>query len=198
VTILYVETNFVVAIAKGQDTEVDRLLESPPHSTQIHVPSACLIEALATLKTETKQRAKFVNELSVNRREAQRDSTSENAASLVFHLNEAIVKSQELLNDVRGRLNKALVDLTVNAQILPVGRSMIEDAFNLTVLDDAMDRLILSCILDHASSTTSGSKAFLSANSRDFGHPGVKGLLSAAGVSYFESAGRFVDGSSPR
>ncbi len=48
--ILYVETNFLMGIAKGQDSQAEDLLRNTPNSVRLAVPSFCFVEALTTLE----------------------------------------------------------------------------------------------------------------------------------------------------
>lgn len=50
--ILYVETNFLMAIAKRQDLEAENLLCSLPSSIRIVIPNFCYVEALNRWETE--------------------------------------------------------------------------------------------------------------------------------------------------
>lgn len=52
--ILYIETNFLMGIAKGQDPQAQNLLLNTPTSIAIVIPSICYVEALTTLEQEEK------------------------------------------------------------------------------------------------------------------------------------------------
>jgi hypothetical protein len=56
-------------------------------------------------------------------------------------------------------------------------------------VEDPTDNLILTTILQHASSRPSVKKAFLSENSKDFAKNDVKRILEVAEVKYFRDAG---------
>lgn len=88
-SILYVETNYPVGFAKGQDPGSDSLAGPDPRAFRLAFPSICFMEALTVLNAETKSRNKFLDELERQIREVGRDGTSPNALSLVAHLKEA-------------------------------------------------------------------------------------------------------------
>jgi hypothetical protein len=52
--ILYVETNFLMGIAEGQDPQAEDLLRNTPNSVRLATPSICFVEALTTLEQEEK------------------------------------------------------------------------------------------------------------------------------------------------
>ena len=185
--ILYVETNFPVGIAKGQDPDGARLLAAPSASIRIAMPDICYIEALSVLKRETKQRKKFlVEQLDFQIREASRDVTSDHASSLLSHLIPAKFQFEGLLNDIKIRLYQALKDLARISEWVPLTDQLIDEALDDEIVDEASDNLILTCILHHARGHPGEVKAFLSGNSKDFGEPDVQEALRDADIHYFK------------
>jgi hypothetical protein len=81
-SILYVETNLILSIAKGQDVEAARLVQEGSIGFQLFIPSVCHMEALSAWVTEKKGRIKFHEELERNRREVDRDKTSPHTQDL--------------------------------------------------------------------------------------------------------------------
>jgi len=58
--LLYLETNFIMAIAKGRDGLVENILQNPPDYLTIAIPSICLMEFLfACLGKRTKAESVF-------------------------------------------------------------------------------------------------------------------------------------------
>ena len=55
---LYVETNFPIGIAKGQDPEAAEFLESDSLDVQIAIPGVCVMEAFSVWEFEEKQKKK--------------------------------------------------------------------------------------------------------------------------------------------
>ena len=74
--ILYIETNFLISIAKGQDPQADTLLQNTPSSVRIAIPSICYVEALSRWKDELKYSERFQSELKLRLNDANRDRTS--------------------------------------------------------------------------------------------------------------------------
>ena len=45
--VLYIETNFLMSVAKGQDPQADSLLQNTPSSVRLAIPGICYMEALS-------------------------------------------------------------------------------------------------------------------------------------------------------
>jgi hypothetical protein len=52
VTILYLETNFLMSIAMGRDPEASDLLSQRPAGVRLAMPQVCCMEALSVLNEE--------------------------------------------------------------------------------------------------------------------------------------------------
>ncbi len=182
---LYVETNFLIAFAKGQDEEVARLVAECPLTVRIAVPSICFMEALSVLEAERKARRRLINDLETHAREAGRDMFASVAITLRFHLESAAVESIDLLDEIERRLEFVLKVLAGTAELIDLRKEMILAAVGSHFTDDPTDNLILACIADHAASRPDSAKAFVSANARDYNRPDVLDLLDRSGVRYF-------------
>ncbi|MCL1473662.1 PIN domain-containing protein [Argonema antarcticum] len=184
--ILYVETNFLLSIAKGQDPEAPDLLLNPPSSVNIAIPSICYMEALSALAEDLKYRKRFGDELRVRLKDAERNLTSAYAQSLAFHLKEAVNRNEKLIEEIEARLLLSLNQLATKAEIIELTADMLRESLQTKRIQERTDNLILHCILGHARSHTTGVKVFLSGNTRDFGTLVVQQALRDAGVSdYF-------------
>ncbi|MBX6313394.1 MAG: hypothetical protein IRY99_10835 [Isosphaeraceae bacterium] len=182
---LYIETNFAISITKGQDSGAVALLSARPDVIQLVVPSVCFMEAFSVFESERKQRRKFLAELGPYAREARRDSTSAHAQALLFHLEQANIEGEGVLNDIRVRLYQALDQLVAQAEIIPLGPQVIRDSLTNSLLNGPTDNLILHCILDHARAAAPGPKAFVSANRHDYDQPDAAQALTAVGIRFF-------------
>ncbi|MDB9309833.1 PIN domain-containing protein [Aphanizomenon sp. CS-733/32] len=197
-TILYIETNFFMSIAKGQDSQAENLLYNPPNSVKIFIPNICYIEAVSVYKLEKQEKLKFKRELELKITEIDRDKTSNYAPLLSQQLQETIITNNDLLNDIEDRLTNA-----INTQITSINlefkklqdicKSMLIQPETLLIKNDIMDNVILQCILDHAQSHPQEDKAFISNNSKDFGKPEVKEVLRNAGIKYFTITQDFLN-----
>jgi rRNA-processing protein FCF1 len=184
-SILYVETNFLLACAKGQDLIANALIEAPSTEIQLMIPSVCFMEALSTIEAESRHRKKWINDLRSYRREVGRDLHSSHAVELSSHLEAAAVGSENLLNDIKDRLLTAFGRMATAEQIIPLDPMTIHEGFRFDMLGDPTDSLILSIILMHANRNPAEAKALLSGNHSDFDQPAVKDLLDGASIHYF-------------
>jgi len=185
--ILYVETNFLIGIAKGQSPAAQALLASCPAQLRLAIPGVCFMEAYSVWKQESKQRRDFLGKLQQPIREASRDVTSPSAKSLSFHLQQAEVDGQALLNDIGSRLDFALDQTSKVAEVIDLTTSIVQEALKRALIDDdPTDNLILECILSHARSRPSELKAFLSGNHNDFEKSvAANDALDALNMRYF-------------
>jgi len=94
---LYVETNYPVGYAKGQDGFADGLVNPGLWPFRLAIPDICLMEALSVLNAERKTRRDFVEKLRYQIREAQRNQTSPDARSLQSHLEQAEISADRTL-----------------------------------------------------------------------------------------------------
>ncbi|MEW5861639.1 MAG: PIN domain-containing protein [Cyanobacteriota bacterium] len=181
--ILYVETNFLMSIATGRDSQANTLLENATASVQIAIPSICCMESLSALEDEIKRRNRFMNELNIQISQLQRDLTSSHAQSLLSHLEQSLIENEALLNDVENRLFQALDHLNTKAEIIPLNGDMLQESLDTRFINkDPTDNLILHCILNHARLHPTDRKVFLSANVKEFNQPEVQAALQDAGV----------------
>lgn len=199
--ILYIETNFIIGIAKGQDPLANRLLENPPPSLHIVIPHICFVEALARWKDEERYSKRFSAEIKVQINEARRDLTSSTAASLVTDLEAVDVQTEALLNETQRRLSETIDRLLANAESIALNRDAIAQLAHMTlreektalIKNDLTDNLILLSILGHARLHPREVKVFLSGNTKDFAQSRVRAALREAGIErYFSTTENFL------
>lgn len=185
--ILYVETNFAVGIAKGQDPDSASFLNSGDSDIAIVFPGVCFIEAFSSLSFDIKQKIKFYDELKRHSRGVKRNQDSWLAARLAGEFEQAIVDGEYLLRESEIRLKTVLYRISSgDGAIIAINHDIVQESLNNIYLDDLTDNLILCCILWHARRHPDEPKAFFSANHTDFGKPGSVEILKAAGVRYFK------------
>jgi hypothetical protein len=201
VTILYIETNFLIAIAKGQDAQAEILISQPPPSVRIFIPNICYIEAISVFKIEKQARESFSKEMEKKIIEARRDLSSNYALSLCRNLEQAIIDNQSLLNDIENRMSRAIdqritqiESIYLENNILQnICQSMLTQPETLLIKNDIMDNVILQCIFEHSNRCyPQAIKAFISGNSRDFDQPEVREALRNAGIRYFTNTQHFL------
>ncbi|MDF5720461.1 MAG: PIN domain-containing protein [Rhizonema sp. PD37] len=192
--ILYVETNFVMSIATGRDSQANTLLSNTPESVHIVMPSICFMEALSALEVDIKSRRRFHNELEIRSGDAQRNLTSQHAQSLLSQLQQAQTENDLLLREVQASLFAALDQLATKAERIELTTEMIQASLEISNIDEPTDRLILHCILNHARLHLTEVKVFLSGNSKDFGKLEVQQALQDVGINqYFSNTQTFLN-----
>jgi hypothetical protein len=185
--ILYVETNFTVGIAKGQDPDASAFLEHPDPDISLVFPGVCYMESFSNISHEMRTRGGLYKGIKTHAEEVKRDRTSPKASGLALDLENSILKGDELLSDIKMRLYEALGRISrAPAEIIETDQNIIQDCLDHNYLEDPTDNLIFCCVLHHARRNPQDIKAFLSGNSEDFGKPDVIATLASAGVKYFK------------
>lgn len=199
-TVLYLETNFIVGAAFGQDERADILLRIPTAELQIALPSVCIMEVWAVFEAEKKQRNTLKDTLNDQIAKLSRYPNSPHALALIKHLQLALTENADLLNDVEVRLRDVLSKISglqagsPAVELLPLTQTAFQGSLPAGPTKDHTDNLILAVILAHAQEHPSLNKVLLSNNSKDFQTPEVKALLLAAGVTLtFAHTKAFLD-----
>jgi PIN domain len=197
--ILYLETNFLIGFAKGQDPYLKRLLEED-RQIQFVIPAVCYMESFSVLKSERKlpgnfqkTRDRFDTQLlkpEIN--EAKRNNSSENARDLCTllqqtqsFLEEAQVKRGGLFRDIQEQLFKLLERLADRAEIADLTKEILLQSLNDLIIGEPTDNLILHTLLCHARSHPDSIKLFLSNNTKEFKQSEVSAVLKDVGIEYF-------------
>ena len=193
--ILYIETNFLMSIATGREAEAIMLLQDLSSSVQLVIPSICYMESLSALEDELKRQNYFKEQLSRQISETKRDVTSEQVASLSFHLEESLIYYRNRIGEIKFRLREAIYMLSQKAEMIVLNTEIIEASLNTTIIGkDPTDNLILHCILSHARLRPTETKVFLSGNVKEFRKlPEVQDALREAGITkYFSRTEDFL------
>ncbi|WP_320073126.1 PIN domain-containing protein [Nostoc sp. MG11] len=191
--ILYVETNFLMSIAKGQDELAENFLQNTPTSVCLVIPSICYVESLATLEQEDKYNQDFIRRLDIQVNEAGMDKTSQNAKLVVNYLQKANLSFLEHNNDIEKRFYIAFNQLVSKAEEIPLTTEIIHGSLDKNILKKhLMDKLILECIVHHARLHPNEIKVFLSSNSKEFGRREVIEVLRDTGIQYFNKTQKFL------
>lgn len=192
--ILYIETNFLMSIALGRDSEAGNLLLNPPASLQIAIPEVCSMESLSAFESEQKRRFRFSNELNQLISQLRRDLTSASAQSLLSHLDLSLRENENLLNDIKNRLFLALENIAANVTTIPLSPEIIRATLNNSLMfEEPTDNLICQTILSHARTRPSEVKVLMTGNIKDFTKPTVKAALENAGINlYFSRTSNFI------
>ena len=197
--ILYLETNFLAGFAVGRDAYAEALLGIQRGNLRVAIPAVCLMEAWSVYEDERRRRQAFENTLENQISQLHRDLTSIHADALRRHLQEARTENRSLLNAVRDRLRDVQEKLSGRqagffaVELLPLMEAVLAQDIALGPTKDPTDNLILAIIMEHARRNQDEERVFLSGNTRDFGRPEIRALLSDAGVSeYFARTDAFL------
>lgn len=187
-TILYLETNYLVGIATGRDPGFGSLPLAEFPDLRMAIASVCLLEALSWWEGEIKRREQlktlFTNQIA----QLQRDVVSSHARSLRVLLEEAIVKNQGLLRSIDSRLFSAIKEVTGASELIHPDAAVFQRSRDAPIIDEATDNLILYTILDHASKIDERTKLFLSHNTKEFGDEGARKAFRDAGIEYLSKS----------
>ncbi|WP_094348496.1 PIN domain-containing protein [Nostoc sp. 'Peltigera membranacea cyanobiont' 210A] len=190
--IIYVETNFLMSIAKGQDSQAQELLQNPPSSLRIVVPSICFVESLTTLEQEEKYNLDFLRNLDIQINQAERDNSS-NARSLLSHLEKSRISFLQRSNEVKERFDVAFNRLINTSEMIILSKDIFQLTLNRAIFEKhIIDRIILECIIFHAGLHPNENKVFLSSNSKEFGRREVLEILRDREIQYFNKTQNFL------
>jgi hypothetical protein len=184
-----------MSIATGREAEAIMLLRDLSSSVQLVIPSICYMESLSALEDELKRQNYFKEQLSRQISETKRDVTSEQVASLSFHLEESLIYYRNRIGEIKFRLREAIYMLSQKAEMIVLNTEIIEASLNTTIIGkDPTDNLILHCILSHARLRPTETKVFLSGNVKEFRKlPEVQDALLEAGITkYFSRTEDFL------
>ncbi|MEH2048434.1 PIN domain-containing protein [Nostoc sp.] len=190
--IIYVETNFLMSIAKGQDSQAQELLQNPPSSLRIVVPSICFVESLTTLEQEEKYNLDFLRNLDIQINQAERDNSS-NARLLLSHLEQSRTSFLQRSNEVKEHFDVAFNRLINTSEMITLSKDIFQLTLNRAIFEKhIIDRIILECIIFHAGLHPNENKVFLSRNSKEFGRREVLEILRDREIQYFNKTQNFL------
>lgn len=146
-----------------------------------------------TLEKEEQYSQRFIQEIDNQINEVGRDETSPYAESLRASLEQSRIGFIQQINSFQERFYEALEQLYNKAQTITLNKSILADSLEKNVLEkDLLDRLILKYITYHARYHSNESKAFLSANYKEFGKREVREILQSHNVLYFSITQNFL------
>ncbi|MDB5289288.1 MAG: hypothetical protein JWL69_529 [Phycisphaerales bacterium] len=185
--IAYIETNFIMASATGQDADTLALLAIDPAKLRICIPTVCVMEAWHALNAKLKEFNVFRSELSRRIREVQRDRTSPHAAQLLPDMVRSEIQAGVLFNDIERRFREVLQQLPARAELLPLSPDVLKRSLALPHIDAPADNLILHVICEHAATHPGEEKVLLTANKNDFWTEFTRRVLGAHGITEFRT-----------
>lgn len=186
--ILYLETNFIMAIAKGRDGLVENILQNPPDYLTIAIPSICLMESLVAWEREEKRSQSFRQAVGIEINEAKRNHRLQDAQSVVDFLQQSITAYENLLLDFEKRFENVFEILKTKVELIHPKIENLQLTFAQPLLPQSKERrddFILRCILDHAQANSEETKAFFSENTKQFRQSDVIESFREVGITYF-------------
>jgi hypothetical protein len=191
--ILYIETNFLMAVATGRDPDAHKLLAVTPPLV-LALPTIACMEAFSALEDDIKGRNRFGGQLDQQIGQLRRDNTSSNASALLANLEQAKLQNARLVNDVQARLFELVKQLSSKATLIDTPGQTLHDAVDNDLVErEPTDNLILHTILHHAKRHATETKALLTENANSFGKPEPQSALAAAGIKSFNRSGAFLE-----
>jgi hypothetical protein len=181
--VLYVETNFLMGVATGQEARGTDLLAAICADFRVVMPSGCYMESFSTIEHQKKLRNLFRNELDQQITQLRRDITSTNATSLLNHLEQSRIANDKLMDDVLNRLFTFVDQARTLVDQLHPSPDILHDAVTNPIIADPTDNLILHTILADAHGRPGDTKALLTGNTRDFSTTDVDTALKAEGIN---------------
>lgn len=184
--ILYIETNFAVGIARGQNVDWASFLVDPDSVADLLIAAVCFMEVLSNLESVEKKRwGSLRADLNERAKHLNRDLMSHGAAELAKNFEQSLILARSLEDEMQVRYEDVLERICENAEVIAFETDAMNDSIRTNYLKSPTDNLILCTILWHARRKPERLKAFLSANTDDFKKIEVEDVLNSVGVKYF-------------
>lgn len=181
---VYLETNYVMAIATGRDPGALKLLDQTPADVDLVMPLVSIMEAYQAFEEERRRTNAFINEIDRRISDVRRKQELDSAERLLDSLETARIAAAALLNDMETLLHLVIDRLSARARWITLDGNGVRNQDQRAEIDDPTDNLILAHVLSDAA-RVSGVKAFLTENIRDFDAPSVRDVLRSAGVEHY-------------
>ncbi len=186
--IIYLETNSIMAIAKGRNKELEDFVYHYSDNFKFVIPSICLMETLVAIEREEKRSQSFSQTMQIEMSEAKRNKELNSSQSFVNYLESSLIDYDDILTDFRKRFLHILEYLKNHGELIEPSIKMLETTFNNPLLpgkNQRRDDFILQVILAHAENNSSMTKAFFSENTKEFGNINIQQVLANLGINYF-------------
>ena len=189
---LYVETNFIVAYAKGQRSAYAAILAAAESGrVRISIPEASLMEVIKWYEKAVRSYKAFSDTVSERIRELRRADDLDYARGQIATLEFARLENERYKDDLRARLLQCCARLAACATLLPLSTRWLGNPIAEKIVAADADDLILASILDAIRARTSEAY-FLTENTSDFNTENIRTLLEAQHVHFTGSPERIV------
>jgi transposase InsO family protein len=184
---LYIETNFVMAFAKGQDRDTEDILSLAERgSVDLVLPEVCVMETFKAWEREKARTAALTRRLQQQIDEYGRRETVLGPSAAAI-LDNARVQADKQLNTVRARAARCLERIANKGSLVPLSPRWIRAGAQPLVIAAEADDMILATVVDHMETKPGPAVGFLTNNVKDFKDPAVRSELKRVGAKRFLS-----------
>jgi hypothetical protein len=194
--IIYLETNSIMAIAKGRNKELEDFIYHPPDNIKFMIPSICLMESLIAIEREEKRTQSFTQNAKIEINEAQRSKEITNAQFFANYLKLSLIDYEEMSSNFEIRLLNLLEYFNNYSELIEPSFEMLKNTLNNPLFNrkkERRDNFILQVILNHAENNLAITKVFFSENSKEFGNTNLQSTFASLGINYFSNISSLKD-----
>jgi len=187
-TIIYLETNSLMAMAKGRNKELEDFIYSDNDKLKFVIPSICLMESLVAIEREEKRSNSFSQTAKIEISEAKRSKELSHSQSFANYLDISLIDYDKSLRDFRKRFLHILAYFKIHGELIEPNIAMLEKTFSQPLLlgnKKRRDDFIIQVILAHAENNLAITKAFFSENTKEFTNSNIPQFLANLGITYF-------------
>ncbi|HTD37414.1 MAG TPA: hypothetical protein VK669_07860 [Candidatus Limnocylindrales bacterium] len=191
---LYVETNFVMSVAKGQDADAELLLAfAESQRVELCLPEVCVMETFKVWERERRGTASLTRRLQKHIDDYKRRQTALGPSAAAI-LDNARVQADKQMNSVRGRAARCIQRIATHGRLIALSRRWAADGAEPRVIPSEPDDMILASVVEHARNEPEKHVGFATKNTKDFGDKAaVLGELASAGIKPFRSIGSALE-----
>jgi hypothetical protein len=183
---LYLETNFLMSFAYGQNLDSEELLEHiEAHGIDVVMPEVCVVEALAAWRNKRSRLLNVTAGYGEYQRELGRWQSVSDAPAASDMFRDLPVKLELANTDALDRLFDCLRRLDARTRFITGDRTWLNPSTRAERISGYADDYICSAIIKDAARVASPSY-FLTEN-KDFHEPSVVADMAAAGVTILTS-----------
>lgn len=188
--IIYLETNSIMAIAKGRNKELEDFIYHANDNLKFMIPSICLMETLVAIEREEKRTQSFAQSAKIEINEAQRSKEITDAHFFANYLKISLIDYDNIMINFRKRFLNILAYFKTHGELIESNIAMLEKTFDQPFLqgkNERRDDFILQVILAHAENNLTQSKVFFSENTKEFGNSNLQQTFASLNINYFSN-----------
>lgn len=190
---IYIETNFLIGFARGQDPEAAALLDLCRTRARLVIPSVCFMETFSVIEGEQRRVDRLARDLRVEIQAARRDRVWESTRVRVESLERAEQQTLAGHDEFEERVVDAMGTVSRIAEMIPLDPEIVGSACQSSLTPDPADNLILHSILAHAREFPDQASSFLSGNTKHFArNPFASEPIRAANLKFFDRSSELL------